>query len=329
MTATGERQKQSALEGFIAALALSAFISSILVAHVFVLGSIYLVVTQPWSPWTWTLAALTATLTFVPLWENNGLFGEAFMRYICSHAEAYFPVTVVCDGGTTFSKDKSYVVGLEPHSAMPSAMPASFSLQSTLLPDGLRGRTYGLASSICFKIPFTRHLYWWIGIRPITRHWMERLLRQRHNVVLVPGGVQECLYMQKDSETAFLKKRKGFIRMAMQCGSAVVPCFAFGQSGTYHWYRPGPPLLSEASVQAASRRMGVVPLALVGRWCTPAPFNSRMTVVLGKPIEVPHKQDPTDAELQQYLDQFIAAMQDIFDRHKAAAGYPHYKLHIM
>jgi hypothetical protein len=34
-------------------------------------------------------------------------------------------------------------------------------------------------------------------------------------------------------------------------------------------------------------------------------------------------------QLQQYLDQYIAAMQDIFDRHKAAAGYAHYKLHIM
>jgi hypothetical protein len=34
-------------------------------------------------------------------------------------------------------------------------------------------------------------------------------------------------------------------------------------------------------------------------------------------------------QLQQYLDQYIAAMQDIFDGHKVAAGYPHYKLHIM
>lgn len=62
--------------------------------------------------------------------------------------------------------------------------------------------------------------------------------------------------MQKGSETAFLKKRKGFIRIAMQNGSAVVPCFAFGQSGTYSWCRPGPPLVSDAFVQALSRKMG-------------------------------------------------------------------------
>lgn len=66
--------------------------------------------------------------------------------------------------------------------------------------------------------------------------------------------------MQKDSETAFLKNRKGFIRLAMQTGAAVVPCFAFGQGGTYSWWRPGPPLLSEAFVQAMSRRMGELDL---------------------------------------------------------------------
>jgi hypothetical protein len=155
MTATAEKKRQHALDGFTAALALSVFVGAILVATVLVLGTAYLVITQPWSPWTWTLAVLTvsmpatlassssnitntnssssahglasleaaacfnhfpkptlqATLAFVPLWEKNGPLGEEFMRYICSHAEAYFPITVVCDGGATFSKDKSYVVG--------------------------------------------------------------------------------------------------------------------------------------------------------------------------------------------------------------------------
>jgi len=62
--------------------------------------------------------------------------------------------------------------------------------------------------------------------------------------------------MQPGCETVFLQKRKGFIRLAMQTGSAVVPCFAFGQTDTYKWYRPGPPLVSDSAVQALSRRIG-------------------------------------------------------------------------
>jgi hypothetical protein len=38
----------------------------------------------------------------------------------------------------------------------------------------------------------------------------------------------------------------------------------------------------------------MVPMLLVGRWGTPVPHPSRMTVVFGKPIEVPHLDDPAD-----------------------------------
>lgn len=38
--------------------------------------------------------------------------------------------------------------GLEPHSALPTALPAAFGLAGNVLPEGLRHRTHGLASSI-------------------------------------------------------------------------------------------------------------------------------------------------------------------------------------
>jgi hypothetical protein len=42
----------------------------------------------------------------------------------------------------------------------------------------------------------------------------------------------------------------------MQCGADVVPAFAFGQSQTYGWIRPGPPLVPAWAVAALSRRIG-------------------------------------------------------------------------
>lgn len=46
--------------------------------------------------------------------------------------------------------------------------------------------------------------------------------------------------MQPGRETVFLRKRKGFIRIAMQAGAPVVPCFAFGQSQTFVGLTAGP-----------------------------------------------------------------------------------------
>ena len=84
-------------------------------------------------------------------------------------------------------------------------MPVAFGAGSNALPKALRGRCHGLASSVCFAFPIVRHLWWWLGMRPVGARVMRALLSRRHAVVLVPGGVQECLYMQHGKETAFLR----------------------------------------------------------------------------------------------------------------------------
>lgn len=307
-----------------AALALGAFVGSILSALLLVALTAALLVSAPTSALGWTLAALVVALTTIPLRERNGPLANAFMAYSCRAAKDYFPVTVIAEDEAAFKSDTPYVVGLEPHSALPTAMPSVFGTSSTMLPEGLRHRTHGLASSACFRVPLVRHVYWWNGIRPITRGWMRRLLHRNRCVVLVPGGVQECLYMRKDGELAFLSPRKGFVRIAMQSGAPLVPCFAFGQGSTYNWWRP-----EGAWVQRMSRRIGMVPMALVGRGGSWLPCRSRMTVVFGRPIEVPQHDAPPDELLQEYLDRFIADMRELFDKHKAAAGYPDWQLTIM
>ena len=47
-----------------------------------------------------------------------------------------------------------------------------------------------------------------------------------------------------------------------------------------------------------------------------------MFVVVGKPIEVPQREAPGPEEVQLYLQRYIAALQAIFEQHKAAAGHP-------
>ena len=62
--------------------------------------------------------------------------------------------------------------------------------------------------------------------------------------------------MSHEDETVFLRKRHGFVKMAIRHGSALVPAFAFGQGNAFSWYRPGPPLVPQSIVEWMSRKAG-------------------------------------------------------------------------
>lgn len=46
----------------------------------------------------------------------------------------------------------------------------------------------------------------------------------------MPFVLQECLFLEQGKETIFLRRRFGFVKMALQTGAHLVPAFAFGQS---------------------------------------------------------------------------------------------------
>ena len=54
-----------------------------------------------------------------------------------------------------------------------------------------------------------------------------------------------------------------------------------------------------------------------------------MHVVCGAPIQVPRVADPSPQLVQRYLQQYIAALQALFDKHKAAAGHARATLSIL
>eukprot|EP00195_Chlamydomonas_chlamydogama_P013725 CAMPEP_0202896348 /NCGR_PEP_ID=MMETSP1392-20130828/5370_1 /ASSEMBLY_ACC=CAM_ASM_000868 /TAXON_ID=225041 /ORGANISM="Chlamydomonas chlamydogama, Strain SAG 11-48b" /LENGTH=255 /DNA_ID=CAMNT_0049581675 /DNA_START=121 /DNA_END=888 /DNA_ORIENTATION=+ len=248
---------------------------------------------------------------------------------ICGWAADYFSMRVKLEDPDSLKPGRAYMMGFEPHSALPVGIPCVFSCCSPYLPPFCRGSLHALASSVCFAVPFVRQLWWWLGFRPADKKWVNRLLSSGKSVMLCPGGVQECLYMTTTDELVYLKKRHGFVRMALQHGAPLVPVFAFNQTKAYSWYRPGPPLFPAKLIAWVSRQIGAVPLIIYGQWGTPAPHRAHMSVVVGRPIEVPHLPEPPAEVVQQYLDAFISEMEALFERHKAEAGCESMKLVVM
>jgi len=88
------------------------------------------------------------------------------------------------------------VLGIEPHSILPIGMVAMSEHTGTIPLPKLR---CGATDSI-FYVPILRHVWSWLGLVPASKKSLKALLRAGTTVGVVPGGVQECLYMAKGVE---------------------------------------------------------------------------------------------------------------------------------
>lgn len=59
------------------------------------------------------------------------------------------------------------------------------------------------------------------------------------------------------------------------------------------------------------------------------PSTHYPTVVIGKPIPVPRLQHPSHEEVARHLGLFIAAMVQLFEKHKAECGCGGMQLRVM
>jgi 2-acylglycerol O-acyltransferase 2 len=73
-----------------------------------------------------------------------------------------------------------------------------------------------------------------LGLCSVSKKSVETILTKGpgHSCTIVVGGASEALYAFPGTANLVLKRRMGFIKMAIKTGAHLVPIFAFGENGT-------------------------------------------------------------------------------------------------
>ncbi|GMH63148.1 hypothetical protein TrLO_g13784 [Triparma laevis f. longispina] len=268
------------------------------------------------------------TVTPVPKDESGMAIGWKLGEWIMTHAAHYFGISLKIS--TPFPTDTSNILTLEPHDILPYPL-FVFSPCLTFSNISQPKKIFGLMTTIVFRLPFVKHIYTFCRAGDVSKKNFIKHLQQKNNIVFIPGGVQEVLLLEKGSKDIilYLKKRKGFIKLALLNGSNIIPVFSFGVDGSYDYWLPKNWLTTKIS-----RYIGFTPMIFFGRFGIPLfiPHPKKISVVTGTPILIP-KFEGTDEELRGKVEEvhgkWIEGMVKVFEENKKSYGYGDRKVVIL
>ena len=200
-----------------------------------------------------------------------------------------------------------------------------------------------LAAAVLFRIPLFRDLLLALGCVDASAATCHRLLKAGLSMQLYVGGEREQMLSGTQSQPLVVaKERRGFIRLALQYGLPVIPCYVFNEERLYHTSTLMLPLRL-ALVKAARIAL---PLAYGRFWWLPlVPLQKSLVMVVGKPLRLggggggegkeggagkEGEKTTTDERVQAALTQYCDELTALFDRHKGkVSGYENARLKVM
>lgn len=165
-----------------------------------------------------------------------------------------------------------------------------------------------------FKMPVLRDLLFSLGLIGSSAKSIRKTLKAGINVMLVVGGGSEALLTKPGTMELVLKKRRGFVKLAIEAGASLVPVLNFGETAAYT--PAGASRFWDQLNGLLSRSLGMTLPVLSGRLGTFLPFQVPQHTVMGQPVDVQQESNPPDELIEKVHAQYCAALRALYDRHK-------------
>ncbi|KAG7471064.1 hypothetical protein MATL_G00120510 [Megalops atlanticus] len=248
---------------------------------------------------------------------------------IWKHFRDYFPIHLIktCD----LDPMRHYLFGFHPHGILVAGAFGNFCTEYTGFRELFPGMTpYLHVLPFWFRFPFFREYLMSAGIVSCSKRSVTHVLSQEGggNVsIIVIGGAAESLEARPGSLILEARNRKGFVRIALKCGAYLVPVFSFGENELFNQLR-NPKGSMVRTVQEGLRKMVGFSLPLfhargVFQYSFGLmPYRKPIYTIVGQPMVVEKNVNPTPEEVDRMHGQYLEALMQLFEQHKAKYGIP-------
>jgi len=241
-----------------------------------------------------------------------------FWRYFSD----YYPVSFLKEAD--LPPDRPYVFGYHPHGIIGMGALAIFATEATGFSESFPGITpHLLTLASNFKIPFYRDILQALGVCSVSKESCSNILREGPGsaITIVIGGAAESLSARPGTADLTLRKRLGFIKVAIQHGADLVPVFSFGENDIYQQ------MANEkgTTIYALQRKFQSIfgftlPLfhgrGLLNYNLGLMPYRRQIVAVIGRPIHVEKCEKPSIEEIKRVQENYIEELMRIWNAYK-------------
>ena len=140
-------------------------------------------------------------------------------------------------------------------------------------------------------------------------------------ITIVVGGARESLDAQPYQLRLVLKRRKGFVKMAIRTGADLVPVLAFGENDLYDQFQPDSHTKIHKFQLIVKKLLGfTIPLfharGVFNYDVGLMPYRRPMNIVVGRPIRVVQSPHPDQEEIDRVHERYIQELERIWETWK-------------
>lgn len=240
------------------------------------------------------------------------------------HIAEYFPARLIKTAD--LDPKANYIFCGHPHGIACFSYVANFFIEATGFSSVFPGiRLFPVLLDSHFFAPFHREIALMAGFRGSSREAITNIVQGPPgcSVFLIPGGAPEALQSHPGTLTCLLKRRKGFVRIALQTGTHLVPIIAFGETDLFDVSEPTGIWLKLQQLILSVTKFAIPSISGAGFWSGsgPLPKALPLTTVVGKPVMIKKwtgsTTDPKFAEeVEATHARYCEAVKQLYDEYK-------------
>lgn len=140
-------------------------------------------------------------------------------------------------------------------------------------------------------------------------------------ITIVVGGARESLDAQPYSLRLVLKRRKGFVKMAIRTGADLVPVLAFGENDLYDQFDSEKhPRIHKCQLLAKKLLGFTIPLfharGVFNYDVGLMPYRRPLNIVVGRPVKVSQAANPKQEDIDRVHEEYVAELERLWDTWK-------------